>query len=166
MKLKVKRKHDDITLPSYQTEGSAGFDLTGVSFLKLYSSDKEINLKEVMTQQQKNGIITLRPGERVLIGTGLHVAVPQGYELQIRSRSSYALKKGLLVANSPGTIDSDYRGEIGVILINTTHVLLEVKLGERIAQAVLKKIEQADFELVEELDDTDRGEGGFGSTGK
>lgn len=166
MKLKVKRKHDDITLPSYQTEGSAGFDLTGISFLKLYSSDKEINLKEVMTQQQKNGIITLRPGERVLIGTGLHVAVPQGYELQIRSRSSYALKKGLLVANSPGTIDSDYRGEIGVILINTTHVLLEVKLGERIAQAVLNKIEQADFELVEELDDTDRGEGGFGSTGK
>lgn len=166
MKLKVKRKHDDITLPSYQTEGSAGFDLTGVSFLKLYSSDKEINLKEVMTQQQKNGVITLRPGERVLIGTGLHVAVPQGYELQIRSRSSYALKKGLLVANSPGTIDSDYRGEIGVILINTTHVLLEVKLGERIAQAVLNKIEQANFELVKELDDTDRGEGGFGSTGK
>jgi len=104
--------------------------------------------------------------ERVLIGTGIFVVIPEGYQLEIRSRSGQALKKGLVVLNQPGTIDSDYRGEVGVILFNSNEHLVKVELGERIAQGILMPAFQAEFILVDELSDTERGQGGFGSTGE
>ena len=109
--------------------------------------------------------ITLRPMERRLIPTGLHIALPEGYEAQIRPRSGLALKHGLTVLNSPGTIDADYRGEIGVLLINLSQQDFVINDGERIAQMIIARHEQADFVVVEELDQTERGEGGYGHTG-
>jgi len=103
--------------------------------------------------------------ERRLIPTGLHIALPEGYEAQIRPRSGLALKHGLTVLNSPGTIDADYRGEIGVLLINLSQDDFVINDGERIAQMVIARHEQADFIVVEELDQTERGEGGYGHTG-
>jgi dUTP pyrophosphatase len=101
----------------------------------------------------------------LLVGTGLFMQIPQGYELQIRDRSGLSLKKGLKVFNAPGTIDSDYRGEIGVILANLSDGLVKVQLGERIAQGVISKVEQIKFTLSEQLTETKRDSGGFGSTG-
>ena len=109
--------------------------------------------------------ITLKPLERHLIPTGLHISLPVGYEAQVRPRSGLALKKGITVLNSPGTIDADYRGEIGVVLINLSQEDFVVEDGERIAQMVIARHEQADFEVVEILDETVRGEGGYGHTG-
>ncbi len=109
--------------------------------------------------------VTLRPLERRLIGTGLHIALPAGYEAQVRPRSGLALKHGLTVLNTPGTIDADYRGEIGVVLINLSDREFVVNPGERIAQMVVARYEQADLEQVELLDETERGEGGYGHTG-
>jgi dUTP pyrophosphatase len=105
------------------------------------------------------------PQERRLIPTGLHISLPVGYEAQVRPRSGLALKKGITVLNSPGTIDADYRGEIGVVLINLSQEDFVVEDGERIAQMVIARHEQADFEAVEILDETVRGEGGYGHTG-
>lgn len=135
-----KSKHP---LPRYETNLSAGIDLRA-------------NLEEE---------IILKPLERVLIKTGLYIALPEGYEAQVRPRSGLAYKNGLTVLNSPGTIDADYRGEIGVILVNLSAEEFCVKDGERIAQLVFAKYEQASFKLVNELSETERGEGGFGSTG-
>ena len=109
--------------------------------------------------------VTLKPLERALIKTGLFIALPEGYEAQVRPRSGLAYKKGISVLNSPGTIDADYRGEIGVILVNLSNEEFIVADGERIAQMVVAKCEQADFIEVEVLDETERGAGGFGSTG-
>ena len=109
--------------------------------------------------------VTLHPFERRLIPTGLHIALPEGYEAQVRPRSGLALKHGLTVLNTPGTIDADYRGEIGVVLINLSQQDFVVNDGERIAQMVIAQHEQADFVVVEELDQTTRGEGGYGHTG-
>ena len=109
--------------------------------------------------------ITLKPMERKLIPTGLHIALPAGYEAQVRPRSGLALKKGITVLNSPGTIDADYRGEIGVLLINLSQEDFIVNDGERVAQMVIAKHEQGDFIEVETLDETERGEGGYGHTG-
>lgn len=109
--------------------------------------------------------ITLNPLERRLIPSGLHMALPVGYEAQLRPRSGLALKHGITVLNSPGTIDSDYRGEIMALLINLSNEPFVINPGERIAQIVIEKHEQADFELVEVLDETERGEGGYGHTG-
>ena len=109
--------------------------------------------------------ITLRPMERRLIPTGLHIALPEGYEAQIRPRSGIAMKHGLTLLNSPGTIDADYRGEIGVLLINLSQQDFVINDGERIAQMIIARHEQADFVVVEELDQTERGEGGYGHTG-
>ncbi len=130
-------------LPTYATELSAGMDLRA-------------NLNES---------ITLHPMERILIKTGLYIALPDGYEAQIRPRSGLALKKGITVLNSPGTIDSDYRGEIGVLLINLSKEDFVIQDGERIAQMVVARHEQAAFTEVEILDETERGEGGYGHTG-
>ena len=130
-------------LPQYATSQSAGMDLRA-------------NLDEA---------ITLKPLERRLIPTGLHICLPAGYEAQVRPRSGLALKKGITVLNSPGTIDADYRGEIGVVLINLSQEDFVVEDGERIAQMVIARYEQADFEAVEVLDETVRGEGGYGHTG-
>lgn len=140
--VKVKILNPDAIIPKYQTEEAAGFDLHSV--------------------EEK----TVKAGEREVIKTGLAVALPKGYELQVRPRSGLALKNGITVLNTPGTVDSDYRGELMVILFNTSKEDFAVKKGERIAQAIIKEILQADFAVVEELDSTERGAGGFGSTGK
>lgn len=130
-------------LPQYATPLSAGMDLRA-------------NLEEP---------IILRPLECRLIPTGLHIALPAGYEAQVRPRSGLALKKGITVLNSPGTIDADYRGEVGVLLINLSQEDFVVNDGERIAQMVIARHEQGEFEAVEVLDETERGEGGYGHTG-
>lgn len=131
-------------LPTYATKGSAGMDLRA-------------NLQED---------VVIAPGERKLISTGLKISLPIGYEAQIRPRSGLALKKGVTVLNSPGTVDSDYIGDIGVILINHGEESFTVSNGDRIAQMVIAKHETVEFEQVESLDETERGAGGFGSTGK
>jgi len=137
----VNRGHQQ--LPAYATPQSAGMDLRA-------------NLSEP---------ITLHPMERRLIPTGLHIALPEGYEAQVRPRSGLALKHGLTVLNTPGTIDADYRGEIGVVLINLSQDDFVINDGERIAQMVIARHEQGDLVVVEELDQTERGEGGYGHTG-
>ena len=109
--------------------------------------------------------VTLQPLQRMLIPTGLRISLPQGYEAQVRPRSGLALKKGITVLNSPGTIDADYRGEIGVILINLSQEVFLINDGDRIAQTVIGRCEQAEWELTETLDETERGEGGFGHSG-
>jgi dUTP pyrophosphatase len=131
-------------LPKYQTGQSAGMDL--YAFL-----EKEINLAS---------------GERVLVPTGIHIELPQGYEAQIRPRSGLAFKHGIGMVNAPGTIDADYRGDIGVLLINHGKEDFVIKSGERIAQMVIAKYEQVTWVQTEELDSTERGSGGFGHTGK
>lgn len=142
IKIKViNRGHQQ--LPAYATPQSAGMDLRA-------------NLEEA---------VVLRPMERRLIPTGLYIALPEGYEAQVRPRSGLALKHGITVLNSPGTIDADYRGEIGVLLINLSSEEFVVNDGERIAQMVIARHEQAEFCHVEELDITERGEGGYGHTG-
>ena len=137
----VNRGHQQ--LPAYATPQSAGMDLRA-------------NL---------DAPITLHPMERRLIPTGLHIALPEGYEAQVRPRSGLALKHGLTVLNTPGTIDADYRGEIGVVLINLSQEDFVVNDGERIAQMVIARHEQGDLVVVEQLDETERGEGGYGHTG-
>ena len=137
----INRGHQP--LPEYATEQSAGMDL----------------------RANIDSPITLRPLERRLIPTGLHIALPAGYEAQVRPRSGLALKKGITVLNSPGTIDADYRGEIMVLLINLSNDDFVVNDGERIAQMVIAAHEQGQFETVTELDTTERGEGGYGHTG-
>ncbi len=136
--------NSNFPVPSYATPGSAGMDLRA-------------NLKEE---------ICIEPHQRVLIPTGLFIELPVGYEAQIRPRSGLALKKGLSVPNAPGTIDSDYRGEIGVILINLSSEFQHIQPGERIAQMVIAKYETASWVTVNSLSPSSRGEGGFGSTGK
>ncbi|MBP5514308.1 MAG: dUTP diphosphatase [Bacteroidaceae bacterium] len=130
-------------LPRYETSLSAGMDLRA-------------NLDEP---------ITLQPLERRLIPTGLRIALPAGYEAQVRPRSGLALKHGVTVLNTPGTIDADYRGEIGIILVNLSQTPFVINDGERIAQMVIARHEQPDLVAVEVLDETERGEGGFGHTG-
>ncbi len=130
-------------LPQYATPLSAGMDLRA-------------NLDEP---------IVLQPMQRHLIPTGLHIALPAGFEAQIRPRSGLALKKGITVLNSPGTIDADYRGEVMVLLINLSNEDFVVNDGERIAQMIIARHEQGEFQLVEQLDETERGEGGYGHTG-
>lgn len=130
-------------LPAYATSQSAGMDLRA-------NIDKSI---------------VLHPMERRLVPTGLHIALPQGFEAQIRPRSGLALKHGITVLNTPGTIDADYRGELMVLLINFSDTDFVINDGERIAQMVLARHEQIEFQLVDELDDTERGAGGYGHTG-
>jgi len=142
MVLKIKKLTSEAIIPAYQTKEAAGFDL--------HSIEETV----------------INPGERKLIGTGLAFEIEFGYEVQIRPRSGLAYKHGITVLNSPGTIDSDYRGEIKVLLINHGNEPFEIKKGERIAQAVIAPVVQAKIVEVEELSDTQRGAGGFGSTGK
>ena len=130
-------------LPKYATPQSAGMDLRA-------------NIEEAFT---------LKPLERKLVPTGLFISLPDGYEAQVRPRSGLALKHGITVLNTPGTVDADYRGEVGVVLVNLSNEPFTVEPGERIAQMVIAKHEQADFVVVEELDETERGAGGYGHTG-
>lgn len=148
-------------LPIYETVGSAGLDVKAVSILRTYGGDNSYNEFNFGEQDYM-----LEPGDRVLVSTGLKVVVPEGYEIQVRPRSGLALKKGITVLNSPGTIDSDYRGIIGVILVNTSTEPFTIKRGDRIAQLVLSKVYQIEWSSVSEFVETERGEGGFGSTGQ
>jgi dUTP pyrophosphatase len=134
----------DLPLPTYMSEHAAGMDLYAAV--------------------EKETIIL--PGEWKLVPTGISIAIPEGYEAQVRPRSGLALKQGISVLNTPGTVDADYRGEVGVILMNHSKQDLVVKRGDRIAQMIINKIEQIKFEEVSELPTTDRGAGGFGHTGK
>ena len=137
---------EGLALPAYETTGSAGMDLRAAV--------------------PEDAPLTLEPGARALVPTGLKIALEQGYEAQVRPRSGLALKHGLTCLNSPGTIDSDYRGEVGVILINHGQAPFVIRRGERIAQMVIARHEQAEVVEVDTLDDTARGTGGFGSTGR
>lgn len=136
----------NVPLPAYETQGAAGADLRA-------------------NFEDREGV-TLGPGHRALIPTGLAMAIPHGFEVQVRPRSGLALKHGIALVNSPGTIDSDYRGPVGVILFNTSDTAFAVAHGERIAQIVMAPVIQAQIVLVETLDATARGAGGFGSTGR
>lgn len=142
MVVKIVNKSNN-KLPEYATSMSAGFDLRA-------------NLEEP---------VTLKAGDRTLIGTGLFIALEPGYEAQVRPRSGLALKKGITVLNAPGTVDADYRGEVGVILYNASKEDFVIEPGERIAQMVIAKYEQISWEQVETLDETERGAGGFGHSG-
>lgn len=143
MKVKIvnKSKHP---LPEYKTKASAGMDLRA-------------NLEEA---------VILSPLERKLIPTGLYIELPEGYEAQIRPRSGLALNEGLGILNSPGTIDADYRGELGIIVVNLSNAVIRIEDGERICQMVINQVEQAEWLEVEQLNETSRGDGGFGHTGK
>ena len=142
MEIKIinKSQHE---LPNYETIASAGMDLRA-------------NIQEP---------ITLQPLERTLVKTGLFIELPIGFEAQVRPRSGLAFKKGITVLNSPGTVDADYRGEIGVILVNLSNEAFVIENGERIAQLIIAKHERAEWLEVQDLSETSRGEGGFGSTG-
>lgn len=142
IKVKVINKSGN-DLPEYKTPQSAGMDLRA-------------NIDEA---------VTLEPLSRRLVKTGLFIALPEGYEAQIRPRSGLALKHGITVLNTPGTVDADYRGEIMVLLINLSNISFIINPGDRIAQMVIARHEQAEFTLVDELDDTERGEEGMGHTG-
>lgn len=142
MKLSVKRLSDKATIPEYQSVGSAGFDLHAV--------DNYV----------------LMPGEIELVGTGLAFDIPSGYELQIRPRSGLSAKSKLRIANSPGTIDNDFKGEVKIIMENTGRMVSIIDKGDRVAQAILAPIIQAEIMEVEEVGESERGSGGFGSTGR
>ena len=144
VKILVKKFDKNIKLPSYETSGSSGMDL--VAFIK--------------------NKITINPGNRAMIPTGISLAIPKNYEIQIRPRSGLTSKKGISVLNTPGTIDSDYRGEIKIILINLSKKLFIVKSGDRVAQMILCPVAKGKFKEVKNLPKTVRGETGFGSTGK
>ena len=142
MKVEILKTDKGLPLPKCQHRGDAGMDL--------YSSES----------------YTLKSGERKLFFVGFRLSVPFGYEIQTRPRSGLALEHGITLLNSPGTIDYQYRGDIGIILVNHSDKEFEIKKGDRIAQMILSKIENIEFEEVEKLSETERGEGGFGSTGK
>ena len=142
MKVQIINKSKHAT-PNYETEGAAGMDLRA-------------NIEEA---------IILKPLERAIVKTGLFIALPVGFEAQVRPRSGLAAKKGITVLNSPGTVDADYRGEIGVILVNLSNAAFVINDGERIAQLIIAKHERVQWKEVEVLSETERGSGGFGSTG-
>ena len=139
----------DVSLPDYETAGSAGADL-----------------RANLPPDQRQSGVTIEPLPRVIVPTGLRVAIPEGFEMQIRPRSGLALKHGLSLPNTPGTIDSDYRGPLGVLLTVIGTESYTVHHGDRIAQAIISPVVQAGFELATSLDATKRGTGGFGSTGR
>ena len=142
-KIQIKKLSKSVSIPKYETSGSSGMDIAA--------------------HIEKN--ITINPGEKTLVSTGFSIAIPRGYEVQIRPRSGLAAKKNITVLNTPGTIDADYRGEIKVILINLGKEKFIIENGERIAQMVVCPVVQANLEEVKDLSDTERGLGGFGSTG-
>ena len=144
VKILVKKFDKNIKLPAYKTSGSSGMDLMA------YIKNK----------------ITINPGKIALVPTGIAVAIPENYEIQIRPRSGLAANKGISVLNTPGTIDSDYRGEIKVILINLSKKPFDIKSGDRIAQIIICPVSKAELKEVKQLPKTTRGKGGFGSTGK
>lgn len=141
VEIKIQRIHNDAIIPVYAHTADSGADLFSIEDY------------------------TLQPGERIIVHTGIKLQIPEGYEGQVRSKSGLAVRYGIKVLNSPGTIDAHYRGEIGVILINLGKEPYEVKKWQKVAQIVFQEVKRADFKLSESLEDTVRGEGGFGSTG-
>lgn len=144
MKISIKKLHQNAVLPSYATEHAAGMDLVACI----------------------DAPIELQPHERALVPTGIAIALPPGYEAQVRGRSGLAMKHGIMPANGVGTIDADYRGEVGAILLNTSNELFVIEPGMRVAQLVIARYETVEWDEAGELDATTRGAGGFGSTGK
>ncbi len=141
MKVKIKKRNENSKIPEYQTQGAAGFD---------FHSCEDI---------------TILPGQVIAVNTGLEFEIPIGYEIQVRSRSGLALKQNIFVFNGIGTIDSDFRGEVKAILCNASNQNFSIRIGDRIAQGVLKQVERAEWEETNELTETDRNNDGFGSTG-
>lgn len=166
MLVKIKTKDNTVLIPKFQTKGAAGMDISAHSYCYPYEYPYDLKTEYNFTYEEKSTIIHLQPGERVLIKTGLFVEIPEGYEAQVRPRSGLALKHGITIVNSPGTIDSDFRGEIGVILLNTGEDSFDIKKGDRIAQLVFTKVEQPELVLENDLSETERSDGGFGSTNK
>lgn len=150
MRVKIKKLHQDAVVPKYGTPGAAGFDLVAIEN------------------------VHLQPGETKLVRTGLAIAIPAGYEMQVRPRSGLSLKTALRIANAPGTVDSDFRGEVCVIAHNSAQpygdqgsdLIITIEKGDRIAQGVICPVVQVGFDVVDELDETQRGAGGYGSTGR
>lgn len=159
MKISIKKCHPNARIPQYQTKGAAGFD-----FHAVLDENNPCFFHDPYLNDGKPCYIIGAKSQGV-IPTGLMVAIPEGYELQVRPRSGLALKHSITVTNAPGTIDSDWRGNCQVILFNLGEKVFIINDGDRIAQGVINKIEQAEFEEVENLDETDRGDKGFGSTG-
>jgi len=155
-------------LPQHSTEYSAGFDFRA-DYSKIKSGMDFLGDSETFEYDNVTKTLILFGGGRVLIPTGLHIALPDGYELQVRPRSGLALKHGITIVNSPGTVDQDFRGFIGIILLNTSNKPFEIKEGERIGQGVLNRVEQVQWisvNSVEELGESGRGEKGYGSSGR
>lgn len=155
IKVKIVAKNGAI-IPEYATKNSAGFDLRVTKVITPYYTSAE-NVDE-------KGFI-IPPMCRVLVGTDLFIELPEGKEMQVRPRSGLVIKEGITVLNSPGTIDADYRGEIGIILYNSDHHYKRIQFGDRVAQGVICSVDQVEWEKVQVLSDTERGEGGFGSSG-
>lgn len=152
VELKIKKTDSRAIIPKYQHEGDAGFDFTAI-----------IDHKDAMGEYSNTVMIS--PGEKYIVNTGLSMAIPKGYELQVRPRSGLAYNNGITIINAPGTVDSTYRGVVKVILLNTGKNPFEIKTGDRIAQGVINQIPTVEILEVNCLDKTERGEGGFGSTG-
>lgn len=153
VKLRIKKLDEKAVIPQYAHEGDAGFDFSAI-----------VSEKDAMGEYVDKVII--QPGEKYIAKTGLAMAIPMGYELQVRPRSGLAYKHGITIINSPGTVDSTYRGQVMIILLNTGTVPFEIQNGDRIAQGVINKLPIVEITEVEDLDETERGEGGFGSTGR
>jgi len=166
--VKIELIHPDVIIPSYKHAGDSGMDV------RAFFSDEWLSNQFPDTKGEKNRSTIIHPGQRQIIPTGIKVAIPVGYEIQVRPRSGLAIKEGLTVLNTPGTIDAGYRGEIGVILVNTNDYSnaspegdsVTVSHGDRIAQLVLQKVPNLKWEFVDSVEnDSTRAEGGFGSTG-
>lgn len=175
IKISLKKTIEEVEIPSFGSELSSGFDVKAMRILKVFKGDTEVigeKFEKIQKAFEEKGSIKLRAFERVLFDTGLQVAdiehkiADTMIELQVRSRSGIALKQGLIVANQPGTIDEDYRGTIGVILMNSTPFLSEIKKGERIAQIVPGYVPAYKIGFTAEVTETERGNKGFGSSGK
>jgi dUTP pyrophosphatase len=155
--IKIKRKSTEILLPKYETVGASGMDIRAYKYSLPEQLDKETDFPE-------DGFV-LKPHERVLVRTGLNIQIPKDTEIQVRPRSGLALKYGITLANAVGTLDEDYRGDIGVILLNTSNKDFIIKKGDRIAQIILMPVLKFEWDVVKDLSETKRGEGGFNSTG-
>jgi len=172
VEVKIERMHPDVVIPSYNHEDDSGMDVRAFfhdEWIKKTYDDLEVS------EWDSNRGYDLFPGGRAIIPTGIKVAIPDGYEIQVRPRSGMAIKQGLTVLNTPGTVDAGYRGEIGIIVYNSnpsydsksynSNGLVEINHGDRIAQLVLQEVPKVEWVEVESVDETTRGDGGFGSTG-
>lgn len=160
--IQFKKFHKDIQLPAYATVGSAGFDLVVDNFKTYYNTGGSDYFSPSANVVAELDRIIMYPNSRLLVGCGFAIALPDGYQMEIRSRSGNALHKGLVVANSPGTLDVDYRGEVGVILHNISPNAITVLKGEKVAQGVITEFDVAVFQEVDELTETVRGSGAYG----